>query len=297
MVAENRITGDVLVVGGGIAGCFAAVKASQQGAKVVLVDKGYVGKSGQTPYTTSIMDFKPDEGHTLDDGMRYLNKVGEYVNNPYWTERCIKESNAICEEMLSWGMKFRPQDDDDRFNFLWVPKSLTKPRGYEPEDLAHMLRDKVTKSEVKIFDSIMIAELLKQDRRVIGAVGIARDSGALYTFIAKTTILCVGPCGFKPAGYPPVAQLTCDGEAMAYRAGAEIGGKEFGDVRYTYIDNPSEAGRKKLPHEPGYKTLALRQQYPPRQLYNAEGEIINIRAFGTSEYPQSYLEQIGRAHV
>jgi len=34
---ENRLETDVLVIGGGIAGCFAAIKASEQGAKVILV--------------------------------------------------------------------------------------------------------------------------------------------------------------------------------------------------------------------------------------------------------------------
>ena len=37
---------DVAVVGGGPAGTFAAVKAAENGADVLLLDKGYVGKSG-----------------------------------------------------------------------------------------------------------------------------------------------------------------------------------------------------------------------------------------------------------
>ncbi|MBU2499400.1 MAG: FAD-dependent oxidoreductase, partial [Proteobacteria bacterium] len=43
----EEILSDILVVGGGAAGCFAAIKARENGVeKVVLVDKGYVGKSG-----------------------------------------------------------------------------------------------------------------------------------------------------------------------------------------------------------------------------------------------------------
>jgi succinate dehydrogenase/fumarate reductase flavoprotein subunit len=38
---------DILVIGGGIAGCFSAIKAREQGAKVILVDKGFTGKSGR----------------------------------------------------------------------------------------------------------------------------------------------------------------------------------------------------------------------------------------------------------
>lgn len=44
---------DVLIVGGGIAATFAAIKASQQGVNVTLVDKGHVGRSGLTPSTSA----------------------------------------------------------------------------------------------------------------------------------------------------------------------------------------------------------------------------------------------------
>ena len=46
---EHVVETDILVIGGGIAGCFAAIKAKEKGVTVVLVNKGYVGKSGQTP--------------------------------------------------------------------------------------------------------------------------------------------------------------------------------------------------------------------------------------------------------
>ena len=48
MLLENVIETGVLVIGGGIGGCFAAIKAREQGVEVLLVDKGYVSKAGQT---------------------------------------------------------------------------------------------------------------------------------------------------------------------------------------------------------------------------------------------------------
>ncbi|MBW1769292.1 MAG: FAD-dependent oxidoreductase, partial [Deltaproteobacteria bacterium] len=50
MSIETVVETDVLVIGGGIAGCFAAIKAKEQGADVTLIDKGYVGKTGETPF-------------------------------------------------------------------------------------------------------------------------------------------------------------------------------------------------------------------------------------------------------
>jgi succinate dehydrogenase/fumarate reductase flavoprotein subunit len=120
----------------------------------------------------------------------------------------------------------------------------------------------------------------------------------LYTFIAKATILCVGACGFKPAGYPPIVQLTCDGEAMAYRAGAEILGKEFVDTHFTRIDTPvgipNMLGRKKnVPDD--IKVLNA----PPRGTpdVNALGDRIPDRPAGASLYMFTYLEREFEAHA
>ena len=297
MGVENKISGDVLVVGGGIAGCYAAIKAGEQGANVILVDKGYVGKSGQSPYATCIMAFNPDKGHKLDDWMNYVNKMSEYVNNRYWTERSIVESTAIFRELTSWGVHFNP-DYDGPEKFSTAPKGLSKPPPYDPAELSKVLRNQVEKNGVKILDRVMITELLKQDGRITGAIGMTLDGGELLTFIAKTTILCVGACGFKPAGFPAITQLTCDGEAMAYRAGAEIGGKEFVDVHYTRMDIPCTTGRKHLA-SPELELMFGR--YPGQaifdKLYNADGKQINIRPKGTSEYLFSYLQLDLEAHA
>ena len=191
---ENRLEADVLVIGGGIAGCFAAIKAREQGAEVILVDKGFVGKSGQTPYARGFMAFNPDWGHKLDVWMNYINKTSEYVNNRYWTEITIKESYARYQDLVSWGVQFKKGEDGQPIRYP-APPGVTdsleiddKTRG----DYAQILRKQVLKSGVKILDRIMVTELLKQDGRIVGAIGIPLDSYDLYTFIAKATILCVG---------------------------------------------------------------------------------------------------------
>ena len=59
-MSSQLIETDVLVVGGGMAGCFAAIKARESGARVTLVDKGYTGKSGQSPFAGTFLLFNPD---------------------------------------------------------------------------------------------------------------------------------------------------------------------------------------------------------------------------------------------
>ena len=60
---ENLVETDVLVIGGGIAGCFAAIKAKERGVNVVMVDKAYAGRSGANTFTPlSCMVFNPEWG-------------------------------------------------------------------------------------------------------------------------------------------------------------------------------------------------------------------------------------------
>jgi len=297
---ENRLEADVLVIGGGIAGCFAAIKAREQGAEVILVDKGFVGKSGQTPYARGFMAFNPDWGHKLDVWMDYINKTSEYVNNRYWTEITIKESYARYQDLVSWGVQFKKGADGQPIRHP-APPGVTDSLEIDDKtkgEYAQILRKQALKSGVKILDRITVIELLKQDGRIVGAIGIPLDSYDLYIFIAKATILCVGGCGFKPDGYPPIVQLTGDGEAMAYRAGAEILGKEFVDTHSTRMDTPigipNMLGRNKdVPDD--LKVLLGPGRGRPE--INAEGNKLPDRPAGASLYEYTYLEREFEAHA
>ncbi len=57
----DKISTDVLVIGSGMAGLFAAVKAHDAGANVLMVSKGRLGASGQTPFAKGIFAYDPDK--------------------------------------------------------------------------------------------------------------------------------------------------------------------------------------------------------------------------------------------
>ncbi len=286
MPEENVVETDVLVLGGGIAGCFAAIKAKEQGVNVTLVDKGYAGKSGQTPYATGYMVFNPEWGDNLDIWMNYINKAGEYVNNREWAEITLRESYARYQDLVSWGIKFQKGEDGKPLRSTMF-RGVTGAVHLVDKDFAQVMRKQAVKCGVKVMDRIMAAELLRQDERVVGAIGISFECYSLFIFKAKATVVCVGGCGFKPAGYPPLSQLTADGEAMAYRAGAEILGKEFVDTHFTRVDDPGIIGRRVPPA--GRGALTPGPEGPFGKLINAEGNKIPDRPPGVSTYPFTYL--------
>jgi succinate dehydrogenase/fumarate reductase flavoprotein subunit len=84
----------------------------------------------------------------------------------------------------------------------------------------------------------MIADLLKQDGKVVGAIGFSIESHDLYIIKAKATVMSAGASAFKPNG-TPLHVITGDAEAMAYRVGAEITGKEWNDCHPSRAEFPA----------------------------------------------------------
>ena len=214
---------DILVIGGGMAGLCAAIKAREKGMDITLVEKAHAGKtSGIQAFQGDFQVFDPERGHKLEEWMEQIYKSGEYLNNQEWSEIVLNESQDRYKELVSWGVEFYPLDRKLPFRHMGVMEHLSMVTGkYLPS-----LRKKALDSGVIVMDRIMVTELIKQDGRVVGAIGFHTTSGDLYIFQSKATVIATGGSSIK-LGQRPVNSWTADGEAMAYRAGAEITGKEF----------------------------------------------------------------------
>jgi len=200
----KQVSTDVLVVGGGMAGVFAAVKAHDAGANVILVDKGAVGKSGQTPFARGI--FRYDEQETGMSKKEYLSQTAnaaEHMNHPAYTKLMLDDGPARIEELATWGF----------FDELGYAKAMNRP---------------LNERKITVYERVTLTNLLKLNGRVAGAVGMYIDQNESLTIHAKSVVLCTGASGFKPSGWQ-IGSLTSDGDAMAYRIGAEISGKEWVD--------------------------------------------------------------------
>lgn len=228
MSFERVIETDVLVIGAGMAGVFAAIKAKEQGLDVTLTDKAYVGKAGSTHFSEGdIVYFRPERGHKLDEWLDFISERSEYINNREWDEICLKESEDRYNDLVSWGVPF--YEKDGKIYIFSGPGGMP----YKSEDVtmltrkyAPIFRKKALESGVRVLDRVMFCELLKQGGNIVGAVGFNTISGDLYIVKAKATVIATGSSSLKSGTYP-VHFWTGDGEAMAYRAGAEIASKEF----------------------------------------------------------------------
>jgi succinate dehydrogenase/fumarate reductase flavoprotein subunit len=264
---------DVLVIGSGLAGVFAAVKAKELGADVTLVSKGTIGRSGQTPWADGTFVFSPDWESRFEEYAEQGIKYGEYLSNRDWTERVMKESYARFQDLESWGISFL-KDADGKYKSMSMRGREQPMRNWTAKgssgDWVKPLRSQLQKTGVRILERIMIVELLKQGNTISGAIGISTDSWDLYVFKAKATVICTGAGGFKPVGSWPLGDLTADGHVMAYKAGAEITGKEFEDFHNLMI---KRTGSLCLP---SFNRTGL----PFAPALNAEGNEVPEMGFG-----------------
>jgi len=287
MASDRVIECDVLVIGGGIAGCMAAIKAEEAGAKVVLVDKGFVSRTGQSPYVDSHLVFNPEWGDNLDEWLSSMAQIGEYVNHPEWTKIGLVDSYERFQEFTEWGVEWKKNDDGEYYR---RPSNLgvTKTIFMGPIQIPTLLRDKVKEHQIRILDRTMIAELLKQDGRLVGAVGFSWKTYKLTLFKAKALIMATGASGLKPPSWP-IHNLTGDGDAMAYRVGAEILGKEYVDPHPTSAMEPANFN---FNFKFGGKTND--ELGPPMgKIVNAEGDEIKQR--GTLFPDMEFEVHAGRA--
>ena len=283
-VRETTISTDVLVVGGGMAGCFAAVKAREAGRDVVLVDKGYVSKSGETPYAGDTTVFHPEWGHDLGAWLTQVRTVGEYLNDPRWTEIVFRDSYERFLDLREWGVEFLEEGGEPvRLNHPLTQIELPDQGKFPPlvSQVVHWLpgfptamRKQLLRSGVKVVDRFVVTELLQQDGRVVGAVGFDVEGNQPRVIHASATVMCAGGGGFKPVGYP-THELTADGHVMAYRAGAEITGKEFLSPHHTDPEQPGWPPMY-LFFSAGH-SAALPGMWRDEAMVNAEGDEVPLR--------------------
>ena len=233
---------DVLVVGGGTAGCFAAIEARKHGSKVVVVDKSCAGKAGPSVFNPGfLVFFKEDWNVSYDEAFKYFLKNGEYANDRAWLEIMLRESyQAVCD-VREYGVQLVSSDEECREKFVngfgrGTPKAqkdsgfyYMAQTGMPYRRMTPVLRKHAESLGAEFYDRIMVNELLKKDGRVVGAVGFSYDSGDAYIFNAKAVVMSGGKNSFRPNGMP-VFNCTNDSCAMSFRAGAEVAGMEFPDT-------------------------------------------------------------------
>ncbi len=219
---------DVLVIGGGGAGCAAALHAHALGATVMLATKLRLGDSNtvmaQGGMQVAVTKADSPIQHFLD-----TLKGGHMKNDHQLLKLMVEEGPAIAKWLLELGVLF----DRDADGNLHVKKGggSSKPRlltcsDYTGLEIMRVLKDEVLNQKIKLLEFSAAVELLSDGEGVCtGTVFRDLDNKRLLVVAAKTVILATGGIGrLHIQGFPTSNHYgaTGDGLAMAYRMGAKL---------------------------------------------------------------------------
>ncbi len=236
---------DVLVVGGGLAGCMAAIRAGELNDRVILVDKSNPKRSGcAATGVDHIWAYFPEvqgpEGVSLEDLVNdHIENVAKGLINREVIHYIAATSLARILDLESYGVKVRFKDSTlpGNFRLQYQMQACRNTLHFDGRDVKRRMTRAALERGVEIADRVIVVDLLVHDGQVAGAVGYGTRDGCLHLFRAKAVILSAGRPNrlYKThvgevfsTRMPPT--LTGDGKAAMYRAGVEIINMEFASI-------------------------------------------------------------------
>jgi succinate dehydrogenase/fumarate reductase flavoprotein subunit len=209
------LAADVLVIGGGPAGCWAAISAIESGASVTLVDKGRVGTSGATAAANTAVIDASRSGPARAAVIERRLARGFGLARVDWIERMLDETHVQLGRLAEWGYTFARDD-----------RGIIYRGALRGPDYMQILRRRLLKLGVRLLDHSPALHLLRTaDGEVAGASGVTR-AGEAWTVRSGAVVLAAGGCAFMSKALGTYG-LTGDALLMGAEAGAVLSGMEF----------------------------------------------------------------------
>ena len=255
---ETDVSSDVVVLGGGLAGCFAAIAAARSGATVSLVDKAATRRSGCVGAGLDHWQEIHIPGVTRVSAEQLTKARGQNHDGYFREEMNLVMAREAWDRLLDleqMGIKIRDTEGDykgaiqrdEETGLLFAHDATARHSvifwgagefGKRRQGIKPALHEECRRLGVKIYDRVMATGLLNEGGipggPVVGATGVNVRTGEYYVFRAKATILTTGwvsrlwfyagsewRTGWGHQGFG-AATNTGDGMAMAFRAGAEL---------------------------------------------------------------------------
>ena len=219
---------DVLVIGGGGAGCAAAIEAHEAGADVMIVTKLRIGDANTMMAEGGIQAAdKPNDSPV----QHYLDAFGggHFAARPELLRRLVMEAPDAIRWLNELGVMF---DKDAEGNMVTTHgggtsrKRMHACKDYSGAEIMRTLSDEVLNRKIPVVEFTSAVELIKDDKgQVAGAVLLNMETEDYLVAKAKTVIIATGGAGRLHYQNFPTSNhygATADGLILGYRAGAPL---------------------------------------------------------------------------
>src|SRR5712692_5191702 len=214
---------DVLVIGSGGAGMYAAIAAARAGVRVFLLDRSLIGRGGATvmaqmTVAVALGSETPDHwSHHYNDTL----EAGRGLCDERLARLLCEQGPDCIREMEDWGIGWARKDGritqafapgHDRPRCVYVDFLNTGPA------VSKTLRGVITRAKgIRKAGDLLIVDLVRHDGEVVGAAALHVPTGAPVTIAAKATVVATGGLTRLYRRNSASANMGGDGYALALR--------------------------------------------------------------------------------
>jgi len=226
---------DVLIIGGGSAGSMAAIRAKEINPKqrVTIFEKSDIKYGGSIPRGMDALNIVTVPGVSTVEQFIESARIGrEGIVDDNVSYAIASRSWDLLKKLESWGVCF-PKYENGHYEVLKTHSKGAFTVTMQEPNLKTILYEKVKALDCEVFNRTMVLELLVDNGRVAGAVGMNVRNGNLLLCQANAVVLAGG--GAARFGLPDNGHLygvydcpanTGDAYSLAFKAGAELTGLE-----------------------------------------------------------------------
>ena len=232
-MARQEVETEVLVIGGGGMAGRAAIEARRKGARVTMVMKGKYGKSGASAARLAeaagynVADGQVDPEDNPEEHFKDIVRAAAGMCDERLARIVAEEAPLTLQELERIGVPFHK--DGERYLEV-VGCFATRPRMHiipgHAEPIVAAQRRETLDLGIPVYEHTMITSLLVQDGTCVGAVGL-NNQGEIIVFRAAAIVMGTGGAGRLFLLNLNPGDITGDGYALGYRAGAELVNMEF----------------------------------------------------------------------
>lgn len=218
---------DVLIIGGGTAGCYAAMTIREQSDySIIIAEKANIRRSGCLAAGVNALNAYITKGHVPQDYVDYATKDADGIVRPDLLLTMSEGLNRVTAKMEQLGLVILK---DENGEYVARGNRNIKING---ENFKPLLADAVSKlDDVTVINQLNITDYLVNNNKIEGAVGFSIADGTAYEIRAKKVLIATGGAAglYRPNNpgfsrhkmwYPPFN--TGAGYAMGIEAGAEM---------------------------------------------------------------------------
>lgn len=224
---QKRLKTDILIIGGGTAGCYAALTiTAKSDAQILICEKAHIKRSGCLAAGVNALNAYITEGRVPQDYVDYAKRDADGIVREDLLLTMSERLNAVTARLEQLGLVILKDKDG---KYVTRGNRNLKING---ENIKPILAEAVEKlPQVTVYNRVNITDFAVENGRIQGAFGIGIEDETFYAIEAKAVLVATGGAAglYKPNNpgfsrhkmwYPPFN--TGAGYAMGIRAGAEM---------------------------------------------------------------------------